>query len=115
MDILSFALYHENTEISETPMAISKGDTRPAVSDDSDSEEDDKNVSKRLRLDKDTKVSSELQARIWDELTKSSGGHELTLDDICDDVEDRAMVRSVVDAMAEDGKLMVVDRVIYQT
>ena len=56
MDILSFALYHENTEMIETPMVILHGDKRPAVSDESDMEEDDENDSKRQRLDNATKV-----------------------------------------------------------
>lgn len=109
MDILSFALYHENNEVTETPNATK----RAAVSDESDID-DDVEDPKRRRLDEEEvpKESSDLHARIWEELSK---GQDLTVDDICVDVEDREAVLAALAAMEAEDKLMVMDKIIYQT
>jgi len=115
MDILSFALYHENNEVTEPPLSTTMNDKQPTVSDDSDVDEGDDNP-KRRRLDKESSSTSpDLQARVWDELTRNRGEQGLTVDEICEDIADRTQVQSAIDALESNNKLMIVDNVVYQT
>jgi hypothetical protein len=65
-----------------------------------------------LDKNEETKDPSDLQARIWEELSK---GQNLSVDGICVDVEDRETVLGALAAMAAEDKLMVIDKIIYQT
>lgn len=105
MDILSFALYHEN---------INSDNQRP---DTPDLEE--QKVGKRARTDAtETEVSEEekkesneentevkdLRTRIWNELRAADGAKPM--DEICEDVEDRSSIDSVIQQLTDEQKVM---------
>eukprot|EP00521_Asterionellopsis_glacialis_P014452 CAMPEP_0195308248 /NCGR_PEP_ID=MMETSP0707-20130614/38125_1 /TAXON_ID=33640 /ORGANISM="Asterionellopsis glacialis, Strain CCMP134" /LENGTH=820 /DNA_ID=CAMNT_0040372511 /DNA_START=101 /DNA_END=2563 /DNA_ORIENTATION=+ len=126
MDILGFALYHDN----EHNVAGSKSEKRSAevseteAEDDSSSEEDS-SPNKRQRLDQEeqgepssTPPSSssasreKLKTQVWDELEKQDG--ELALDQVCADVSDRTMIMEAVQELVDEEKLMLSDEILYQ-
>jgi len=128
MDILGFALYHDN----EHNVAGNKTDKRSAeVSEtegedgDTSSEGDDSSPNKKQRLDQQdeqepTSTSSslsssskeKLKTQVWDELESQDG--ELALDQACADVTDRDMIMEAVQELVKEEKLMLSDGMLYQ-
>lgn len=110
MDILGFALYHENG--GNVDGTTSKVDT---VSDDeSDSSvvgDIDESSNKRRRLDDEGRSSNAIKARIWDEITAGEG--ELPLEEACPTMDDRDSVMKAVDEMVDEGRVMVSDGIMY--
>eukprot|EP00751_Fragilariopsis_kerguelensis_P013141 CAMPEP_0170767784 /NCGR_PEP_ID=MMETSP0733-20121128/5968_1 /TAXON_ID=186038 /ORGANISM="Fragilariopsis kerguelensis, Strain L26-C5" /LENGTH=734 /DNA_ID=CAMNT_0011109015 /DNA_START=325 /DNA_END=2529 /DNA_ORIENTATION=- len=108
MDVLSFALYHEAGEQSKDGTNID-GDLKEAaeVSDEGEGVSTDHAViepsSKRQRT---MEVSEEdkLKSRILTELAMNDG--YLPIDDICQDNEDRDVIRNTVETLVSEGKLM---------
>jgi len=108
MDVLSFALYHEAGEQSKDSTNID-GDLKEAaeVSDEGEGVSTDHAViepsSKRQRT---MEVSEEdkLKSRILTELAMNDG--YLPIDDICQDNEDRDVIRNTVETLVSEGKLM---------
>jgi len=108
MDVLSFALYHEAGEQSKDGSNID-GDLKEAaeVSDEGEGVSTDHVViepsSKRQRT---MEVSEEdkLKSRILTELAMNDG--YLPIDDICQDNEDRDVIRNTVETLVSEGKLM---------
>ena len=109
MDILGFALYHENN--GNVDGSISKLDT--VSEDESDSSDGDDEIgSKRQRLDEEGNSSySAIKARIWDEITAGDG--QLPLEEACPAVDDRDRVMKAVDEMVDEGRVMVSDGIVY--
>jgi DNA replication licensing factor MCM3 len=108
MDVLSFALYHDDGEqhnyegepqSEETPQSVE-------VSDDGEGESDTDGlepISKRQRTD-DVSDEDRLKSRILMELAKNDG--YMTLDDICQDVDDRDEITNSIESLAAEGKIM---------
>ena len=127
MDMLSFALYHENTKvIGEDTAEPSLGEKRQReVSDSSDI---DGNDAQRQRTEENAGSNSgdetpaaapqgdqslaELKAAVYAEVTRSLEDC-IVIDDICTNVEDRALVARAVQSLEEDGKIMQSDGEVY--
>jgi DNA replication licensing factor MCM3 len=124
MDILSFALYHENHH------NVAGGtDKRPVVSDDSDTGDaantnaadnagaDNDNDSsqepspKRTRLDTPD-ADQVLKTKIWDKIAENDG--ELNLDELGEDFGDRATVMAAITSMEQEGRVQESEGVVYQ-
>jgi len=114
MDILSFALYHENhchpneaAPKATTPATLTpvepKGEKREVS--ESESEEDDTgdSIRKKLRYGEDAAAAADLKRCIWDELLKSADGGK-TLEELCADVDDHEAIKASVDVMVEEGR-----------
>lgn len=128
MDVLSFALYHENTKVigedTNEPALEEKKRQReePEVTDSSDVEEN--NDAQRQRVEEGgTEASSssapqgqdtlaELKAAVYAEVTRSLED-SIAIDDICTSVEDRALVSQAVQSLEEDGRIMQSDGEVY--
>jgi DNA replication licensing factor MCM3 len=124
MDILSFALYHENHH----NVAGGNGETRPVVSDDSDTGDaantnagaDNDNDSsqepspKRTRLDTHEAAPDQvLKTKIWDKIAENDG--ELNLDELVgEDFGDRATVMAAIASMEAEGRVQESEGVVYQ-
>jgi DNA replication licensing factor MCM3 len=121
MDILSFALYHENHH------NVAGGEKRAVVSDDSDTGDanthtenaagvDNDNDSsqepspKRTRLDQD--AEQVLKTRLWDKIAENDG--ELTLDELGEDFGDRETVMAAIASMQREGRVQESEGVVYQ-
>jgi DNA replication licensing factor MCM3 len=121
MDILSFALYHENhyrpneaPKTAPTP-AEPKGEKRPEVSDSEAEDDADESIRKKLRFgqpDNVDPIAADLRRRIYDEVNKSADG-EIKLVDLCADLDDRDAVKVAVDALVKEDRLMLADGVVY--
>lgn len=110
MDILSFALYHENGKTiqfneEQAEEQLDYVSMVPvAVSDASDSEDVEEPASKKQRTD-DT-----LKMRVMAQITEHDG--EINLEDLCKDV-DREEVMELVDSLVSGGLLHQDEGVLY--
>lgn len=126
MDILSFALYHENNKVigedgNETSLVGQK--RRREEPDLTDSSDVDEEALRRQRVDGDggnsssnaassDKTLADLKAAIYAEVTRSLED-SISIDDICTNVDDRALVARAVQMLEEDGKIMQSEGEIY--
>ncbi|KAL3793437.1 hypothetical protein ACHAW5_001612 [Stephanodiscus triporus] len=129
MDILSFALYHENTKVVGDDAKVVSPDLgqkrRRAEPDLTDSSEEG-GAQRRRRADDDaddapTPSSAEpkggdafanLKAAVYAEVTRSLED-SVAIEDICANVEDRAMVARAIRSLEDDGKVMRSDGEVY--
>lgn len=129
MDILSFALYHENTNNVEedgNKKNDTAGDIPPAVSE-SDTEESGEeqqrpaegSASKRPRLggdDNDSTLSSAqklLQARLMSELNRNDGMMSVKEMMTTGDPVDAQAMQQAMDALSQQHKIDVTDGIVY--
>ena len=110
MDILGFALYHENggnvDGTTSKPDKVSDDESDSSVGDI-----DELSNNKRRRLDDEGRSSNAIKARIWDEITAGEG--ELPLEEACPTMDDRDSVMKAVDEMVDEGRVMVSDGIMY--
>ena len=113
MDVLSFALYHDDGEQrkegdAEDPQS-EEAQVTVEVSDEGEEGESDSDdlepASKRQRTD-DVSDEDKLKSRILMELAQNDDGY-LPLDDICQDVEDRDVITQSIESLASEGKIMM--------
>mmetsp|Transcript_19015 Transcript_19015/g.34389 ORF Transcript_19015/g.34389 Transcript_19015/m.34389 type:complete len:814 (+) Transcript_19015:235-2676(+) len=125
MDILSFALYHENNKVVDNPNdpAVALGQTRereePDLTDTSDIEESD---AKKQRVEDDSTATSssapqvgtlaDLKTSIYAEVSKSLED-SVSIDDICVHIEDRALVRQAIQSLEEESRVMHSEGEVY--
>lgn len=110
MNVLSFALYHENNPDAKSmpeDLIVTKRSV-PAVSDDSEGEEEN-SATKRQKLNDETKS---IKSRVWEAMIAVGEAGEIELDELCKDVEDREAVKAVVDGLEREHKVLVTDGVV---
>jgi hypothetical protein len=125
MDILSFALYHENNKVigeddKETSLLGQKRRREePDLTDSSDVDEEE--VLQRQRIDEEGDKSSsatsdkplvDLKVAIYAEVSRSIED-SISIDDICINVDDRALVIRALQSLEEEGKIMQSEGEIY--
>jgi len=101
MDILSFALYHENSHniSNEAKATADSSQKRAVVSDAGESDDDVERSSspKRARVDEES-----LQTRIWHALNENDGMMD------ADEIEgDKESIQAALKSMTESGRIMV--------
>jgi DNA replication licensing factor MCM3 len=115
MDILSFALYHENTNNVD-------GKILPVVSDVGDSDDGEEQVavdeeteeppSQRRRLNEEGGDPLEkIRKQVWEALEAKDG--QLAVDELLDE-HDSALLNEALDALAKEGRIMRSDGYIFQ-
>lgn len=126
MDILSFALYHENNKVvgedtnNDASMVGNKRSREePDLTDASDVDENDP---QRQRVEEDATANSSspqqeqsldnLKAAIYQEVSKSLED-SISADDVCVHVDDRALVAQAIASLEEDGKIMMSDGEVF--
>jgi hypothetical protein len=127
MDILSFALYHENTKVvvDDAAKLVSPdlGQKRRREEHDvTDSSKENDAQRRRRPGDVDGAPSSSpskagdvftnLKASVYGEITRSLED-SIAIEDLCANVEDRAMVARAVRSLEDDGKVMRSDGEVY--
>lgn len=115
MDILSFALYHDNNSTispaegdeEETPEPVEVSDE--GEPGDSDSDEP---ASKKQRLDApdEEQQLQDLKRRVWDQITRGSG--EAAIDELLVG-EDRDQLAEALEALEEEGRIMSQEGMVY--
>ena len=107
MDILSFALYHENNNVAgndkSRPDTPELEDPRPGKRMRTESTEEGDGSGGSAGTQK-RKEHPDLKARIWNELRAADGAK--ALDELCEDVEDRSQIDSVIRELADEQKVM---------
>ena len=113
MDILGFALYHENN--GDVAGATQKVEKASDITDDSDSSVGDDEIgNKRMRLDEEgtSSKSGPVKVQVWDKIV--SAGGEVPLEEVCAAMDDRDEVMEAVDEMVKEGRVYVSDGNLYQ-
>jgi DNA replication licensing factor MCM3 len=116
MDILGFALYHENHQMTDSEQRASTPDLREdrkrtRMDVDSEGEEDTEDNSKSKPRLPNTSQNAELGMRIWNELQSSEDS--LAIGEICKDVADRSSVKSAIQELERSEKVMLSDDTVY--
>lgn len=119
MDILSFALYHENghgnTDKHKTGVSTE-------VDDDIEERDQEHRSSKRQRTSSDSSEMMEVsdterlratKERLWNEITRKSDG-QVSMSKVCVDIEDRELVERALKEMEEDERIMISEGEVYQ-
>ena len=132
MDILSFALYHENNKVvgadnTEASRAVvGQKRTREEGSDNDltdSSDVDEEALLQRQRVVDDDdankgnsnasdKPLADLKVAIYAEVSRSLED-SISIEDICTNVDDRALVARAVQSWEEDGKIMLSEGEVY--
>ncbi len=124
MDILSFALYHENTQVlDDSSLSKDKRKIDDLSNTDGEVSDSEDNSTKRPRVEDkpldDVGSSSapddvsKLMARVFEEVdTSLDDGIEIV--EVCDDVEDRELIARVARTLHEDGKIYMADDILYR-
>lgn len=111
MDILSFALYHENNEvIDEAQTALGRKRQRDEpITDSSDAEECETTEKEPKRQAAEPTLAAErlmdIKRAIYAQVSKA--GDSTPLDDVCKDISDRASVLEAIQSLEADGKVMM--------
>ncbi len=121
MDILSFALYHENNQGGESnknhDLDVDPNTKRPLTPE---LEKDGEGKKMRSTADEGEDSSSgdqpqweisDLVKRIWTELQKSND--EKAINDLCSDVTDRSLVKAAIEELESDEKVMYDEDTVY--
>jgi DNA replication licensing factor MCM3 len=109
MDILGFALYHENNNdiigvASKLPVK------RPIVSDEGESDSECPSAGKKSRPDEPaTGPQLDLQSKIWNEVVDKT---ELNINDITFS-DDKVSIQEAVDFLEAEGRILISDGVIF--
>jgi DNA replication licensing factor MCM3 len=117
MDILGFALYHEDdigAQMTQDPESKKRS---YVVSD----EEDGVMVSEKSRriedesLNVDKPIENLIRTKIWQEITENGEFGELPMDRLCTNIQDRSLVNKIVSEFADQNRVVLTDGVIYFT
>lgn len=132
MDILSFALYHENNKVvgadnTEASRAV-VGQKRPRMEDDNNDLTDSSDVDEEALLQRQRVVDdddanksnsnasdkplADLKVAIYAEVSRSLED-SISIEDICTNVDDRALVARAVQSLEEDGRIMLSEGEVY--
>ena len=116
MDILGFALYHENHQGQNNEERVSTPDLkedkkRSRTEAESDDEEDDTRVTKQKALSSSQSNNIDLERRIWNEMTINDDS--MPINDVCKDITDRQLVQNAIDELESKGKIVVSDGDLY--
>ena len=118
IDIMAFALYHENhqstgaEERASTPdLREDKKRTRTDMESNQNGETDGES-SNNAKQNQGFDLSSEdLVKRIWEELT--TNGDAMAMEDICTDITDRSLVEKTIEELESNDKVMTSDGSVF--
>lgn len=109
MDILGFALYHENNTAEgdgDRPGTPDLEEQRPSKkmrSADNDSNEESSSSDEDEEQEFESEVQN-LRTRIWTELRAADGAK--SIEEMCTDVQDRSSVDAVIEQLTKEQKVM---------
>ncbi|KAL7544995.1 hypothetical protein ACHAWF_008363 [Thalassiosira exigua] len=137
MDILGFALYHENTQVvgeedakaaaAEAALGQKRQREEPDLTDSSADEEEQEARRRRVaeegaedeaagggaRADSSgDDALAKLKAAVW-QVVSTSIEDSVAVDDVCVDVDDRALVQRAIQSLEEDGRIMQSEGEVY--
>lgn len=121
MDILSFALYHENNKVVENPHdpASALGQKRQRDNPDVTISSEYGEIDAQRRRVEDADASSipqdaiaELKQAVYAELSKSLED-SVTIDDICVHIEERDLVLQAIQSLEAESKIMHSEGEVY--
>jgi len=105
MDILSFALYHENINIdNQRPNTPDLEEQKPGKRARTDATETEVSGEENKESDAQNTEVKDLKTRIWNELRAADGAKPM--DELCGDVQDRSSIDSVIQQLTDEQKVM---------
>ena len=120
LEILSFALYHDNNHSgSNHASKILDSHNRPQTPDllEKDAQDESDNLQekqkKRMRVGDDTSRRIDIFTHIWDTLNRSGNG-EIPVTALYENDSDRAEILQALETMENDGRIMTSDGRVYQ-
>ena len=109
MDILAFALYHENNDNAAN-----------VTNEEGVNDSDEEQQIKKRRINEDEispkgneVMTQQLQLMLWKEITER-GDEEIAIEDLCKNVDDRSMVLNTLQGMDRAGRIMIQDNNVYK-
>lgn len=111
MDILSFALYHDDKsspDSAATAAIVSDDSMRDEPEETSEDNDNGDRPRKRGRLDEEKDPIRQLMSKIWEKIEKNEG--ELSIADIEGNEKD---VQTAVDRLEREGRIVVSDGTLY--
>ena len=116
MDILSFALYHENNEVIDEAALNRKRPREEPITESSEGEPDSpEKDSKRQQGAPGASTESgimEMKRAIYQQVSQSLED-SVPNEDLCVEVDDRTKVSEAVQSLEADGKVMFADGEVY--
>ena len=121
MDILSFALYHENNQVIGENDVVAVGQKRqreePELTDATDPEDDENDSTKRQREDVSSQehggtTLADLKQTIFQELSRTVED-SMAVDDIATTVDDRDLVLKAIQQLEAENRIMHSDGEVY--
>jgi hypothetical protein len=121
MDILSFALYHENNQVIGENDVVAAGQKRqreePDLTDATDPEDDENDSTKRQREDASSQEQgdttlADLKQTIFQELSRTVED-SMAIDDIATSVDDRDLVLKAIQQLEAENRIMHSDGEVY--
>ncbi len=122
MDILSFALYHENTQVIGENDVVTAGQKRQRddtdLTDTSDPDDDENDSTKRQReeagsQEQGDKTLADLKQTIFQELSRSLED-SIAINDIATTVDvDRDLVLQAIQQLESENRIMLSDEEVY--
>ena len=123
IDILSFALYHENHQSISDKLVPSNNSTdtdrslkRKRVTDnetDTAVSPSPSSSSSPAPNQSQSEFLRGIKERIWDELNRSGDG-DIMMDKLCSHIQDRSVIQKALQEMEEDGRVMVGEGMVFQ-
>ena len=113
IDILSFALYHENNQAIGDGVGTGSGPTTININeDDNKKRKRGSSVSFDDADNSQQEVMRRIKEKIWDQLSKSEG--ELSIEEVCKDIDDRGLVMKALSEIELDERIMIAEGVVFQ-
>ena len=120
LDILSFALYHDNNHNGNNHSSnVLDSKNRPQTPDLLEKDAQDESDSlqekqkKRMRVGEDTSRRVDISTHIWDTLNRSGNG-EISLTELYEIDFGRSEILQALETMENDGRIMTSDGKVYQ-
>lgn len=118
MDILSFALYHENIGTSKPMALIPEEPAAPAAVSDEDEgdsgveSDTEEPIAKKQRVDDPDDALQKIKSQVWEQIMRSDGAAEI--DDLLPELE-RDQVEEALKALEVEGRIMMEEGLVYST
>lgn len=121
IDILSFALYHENHQtISDKLVPTNSQDRTLKRKRAKDGEVTDNETETAVSLSPSPAPNQDqsefmrgIKERIWDEMNREGDG-DIMMDKLCSDIQDRSLIQKALQEMEEDGRVMLGEGMVFQ-
>jgi len=112
IELLGFALYHENNQVIKDGLIASSGSTTNDISIIDNKRKRGTNASLEEGSFSQEEIMRRTKEQIWDQLSRGEG--ELLLVEVCKDIENRELVTKALAEIEKDERVMIADGLVFQ-